>query len=156
MTTNNNLSIEQMREIVDGAPDKTADTYVADIDTYFSAEFGSYFDHTEFDWLDSDYKSYAEIRANYETVFWLKDLRTAIAKHDFKAGDLVVSKDKNDQALYEIKRIHYNKIDGWNYLYLKNTMYKNSGERGDYVDKYEHASEAEIKAGHRLEAERHG
>lgn len=82
MTTINNLTIEQMREIVDGAPDKTADTYVADIDTYFSAEFGSYFDHTEFDWLDSDYKSYAEIRANYETVFWLKDLRTAIAKHD--------------------------------------------------------------------------
>lgn len=77
-----NLSIEQMREIVEGAPDRTADTYVADTDTYFSAEFGSYFDHAEFDWLDSDYKSYAEIRDNYETVFWLKDLRTAIAEHD--------------------------------------------------------------------------
>lgn len=89
----NNLTIEQMREIVDGAPDKTADTYVADTDTYFSAEFGSYFDHAEFDWLDSDYKSYAEIRDNYETVFWLKDLRTAISEHDsreFKVGDLVV------------------------------------------------------------------
>lgn len=81
-TNNNNLTINQMREIVSGAPDRTADTYVADTDTYFSAEFGSYFDHAEFDWLDSDYKSYAEIRDNYETVFWLKDLRTAIAKHD--------------------------------------------------------------------------
>ena len=82
-----------------------------------------------------------------------------LTKHDsreFKVGDLVVSKDNNDQALYEIKRIHHNKIDGWDYLYLKNTMYKNSGERGDYADKYTHATPSEIKAGHRLEAERHG
>ncbi|MFW1853468.1 hypothetical protein ACG9XR_23245 [Acinetobacter guillouiae] len=92
MTTINNSEnliekvggIEKAREIVSGAPDKTADTYVADTDTYFSAEFGSYFNHAEFDWLDSDYKFYAEIRDNYETVFWLKDLRTAIAEHDLK------------------------------------------------------------------------
>ena len=29
------LTIEQMRKIVDGAPDKTASHYVADTDTYF-------------------------------------------------------------------------------------------------------------------------
>ncbi|MFW1946211.1 hypothetical protein ACG93R_22265 [Acinetobacter guillouiae] len=77
-----------------------------------------------------------------------------LTKHDspeFKVGDLVVSKDKNDQALYEIKRIHHNKIDGWDYLYLKNSMYKNSGERGDYADKYTLATPEEIKAGHRLD-----
>lgn len=67
---------------------------------------------------------------------------------DLEVGDLVVSKDKNERALYEIKKIHHNKIDKWNYLYLKNTIYKNSGERGDYADKYTLATHDEIQANH--------
>lgn len=141
MTTINNLTIEQMREIVSGAPDRTADTYVADTDTYFSAEFGSYFDHAEFDWLDSDYKSYAEIRDNYETVFWLNNLRTAISEHDeFKVGDLVVHPKFDNKKIYEIIKI---KGDLFTVFYDRNSHSFRSDLR--------HATPSEIKAGHRID-----
>ena len=39
----NEHGVDKAREVVDGAPDKTATHYVADTDTYFSEEFHSEF-----------------------------------------------------------------------------------------------------------------
>ena len=77
-----NLTIEQMRKIVDGAPDRTASHYVADTDTYFSEEFHTYFSHSLEDWETSDFHCAFDLEMNYEVVIDLKDLRAAIAGHD--------------------------------------------------------------------------
>lgn len=77
-----NLTIEQMREIVDEAPDQTASHYVGDTDTYFSEEFHTYFCHTLRDWETSDFHCASDLEMNYEVVIDLKDLRAALADHD--------------------------------------------------------------------------
>ena len=77
-----NLTIEQMRKIVDGAPDQTASHYVDDTDTYFSEEFHTYFCHTLKDWETSDFHCASDLEMNYEVVIDLKDLRAALADHD--------------------------------------------------------------------------
>lgn len=59
MTTINNLTIEQMREIVSGAPN-WANIY------------------------DPQVKDYYRGGAKTERDYWLEDLRTAIAQHDLK------------------------------------------------------------------------
>lgn len=76
--------IERAREIVDGAPDKTADTYcVGDWGiAYFSLEFKSVWCAEDNDWFDSDYETIDELGCDYKTVIALKDLRTAIAEYD--------------------------------------------------------------------------
>ena len=76
-----NLTIEQMRKIVDGAPDRTASHYVGDTDTYFSEEFHTYFCHTLKDWETSDFHCASDLEMNYEVVIDLKNLRAAIADH---------------------------------------------------------------------------
>ena len=63
------LTIEQMRKIVDGAPDKTASHYVADTDIYFSEEFHTYFCHSLEDWETSDFHCASDLEQNYEAVF---------------------------------------------------------------------------------------
>ena len=77
-----NLTIEQMRKIVDGAPDRTASHYVGDTDTYFSEEFHTYFCHTLKDWETSDFHCASDLEMNYEVVIDLKDLRAALADHN--------------------------------------------------------------------------
>ncbi|RZG71114.1 hypothetical protein EXE10_21335, partial [Acinetobacter sp. WCHAc060033] len=69
--------IERAREIVDGAPDKTADTYcVGDWGiAYFSLEFKSVWCAEDNDWFDSDYETIDELGCDYKTVIALKDLR---------------------------------------------------------------------------------
>lgn len=76
------LTIEQMREIVAGAPDRTASHYVGDTDTYFSEEFHTYFCHTLEDWETSDFHCASDLEMNYEVVIDLKDLRNTLADHD--------------------------------------------------------------------------
>lgn len=74
----------------------------------------------------------------------INDLRTAIAKHDsreFKVGDLVVI----DQPLVRDKVIQFPSDGSLFSLAIKN---------GDWSCR--HATPEEIKAGHRLETERHG
>ena len=75
--------LEAAQAIVNGAPDKTADFYVEDINEYCSIEFGSYFSKESNDWEDSDYHTESELREAYESVFSLSDLRTAIAGQDY-------------------------------------------------------------------------
>ena len=76
------LGLEKCKQIVDGAPDCTADTYVADTDTYFSLEFGSYFDHGEGGWNDSDYRSLEDLYCDYISIFVLSELCKEIANHE--------------------------------------------------------------------------
>ncbi len=80
MTTINNLSIEQMREIVDGAP--TQDCFY---DTYEGLFYSKDHDHY-WEWWDSDCKEWFEcefvVNQNEDGFLHLNDLRTAIAKHD--------------------------------------------------------------------------
>lgn len=76
------LGLEKCKQIVDGAPDRTASHYVGDTDTYFSEEFHTYFCHTLKDWETSDFHCASDLEMNYEAVIGLKDLRTALADHD--------------------------------------------------------------------------
>lgn len=120
MTTINNLTIEQMREIVSGAPEG-ATTYCMAYAAYGAT----------FHW-------YGACKNCYE----LPDLRTAIAEHDsreFKAGDLVVIKANPFWPEdYFIQQVEPENIGKW------------------YMNAWRHATPSEIKAGHRLETERHG
>lgn len=83
-----------------------------------------------------------------KNCYVLPDLRTAIAEHDsreFKVGDLVVSKN-GCELVSEI-------------TYLQGGLAKIKNEKFDHVyslQDFRHADPEEIKAGHRLEAERHG
>lgn len=69
-----NLTIEQMRKILDGAPDRTADVYcVGDWGiAYFSLEFGSVWCEEEKDWFDSDYETVDELGCDYKDVVLIK------------------------------------------------------------------------------------
>ncbi|WP_312969762.1 hypothetical protein [Acinetobacter gerneri] len=150
-TTVNNLTIEQMREIVEGAPDKTADTYcVGDWGiAYFSLEFKSVWCAEDKDWFDSDYETIEELGCDYKIVIALDDLRTAIAEHDsreFKAGDWVVKIRGNDHRLYvfPIQNIANPKC-----CYI-DEAYKNRSEYISIIN-IRHATPDEIKAGHRID-----
>lgn len=78
------LGLEKCRQIVDGAPDRTADVYcVGDWGiAYFSLEFGSVWCEEEKDWFDSDYETVDELGCDYKDFVLIKDLRAAIADHD--------------------------------------------------------------------------
>lgn len=78
------LGLEKCQEIVDGAPDHTADHYaVGDWGiAYFSLEFCSVWCEEEKDWFDSDYTTVEELGCDYKSVISLKDLRAAIADHN--------------------------------------------------------------------------
>lgn len=66
--------IHALNKILERAPDPTADFYVADTDTYFSLETGTYFNHAHQKWLESKYRTEKELRENYESVFNLLDV----------------------------------------------------------------------------------
>lgn len=71
--TIHDLTIEQMREIVEGAPEGAI---------YFGGENG-----------DCDYEKWIEVYFEIPQLHKINDLRTAIAEYDsrdFKVGDLVV------------------------------------------------------------------
>ncbi|MBK5647216.1 MAG: hypothetical protein I4N51_09035 [Acinetobacter sp.] len=77
MTTINNLTIEQMREIVEGAPDE-ASFYqnTGDQVGYILDGGGIYW------WWNSQDNSWNKDYSDVRTMRSLKDLRTAIAEHD--------------------------------------------------------------------------
>lgn len=76
------LGLEKCKQIVDGAPDRTASHYVGDTDTYFSEEFHTYFCHTLKDWETSDFHCASDLEMNYEAVIDLKDLRNTLDRID--------------------------------------------------------------------------
>ncbi|WP_151803964.1 hypothetical protein [Acinetobacter bereziniae] len=115
MTTINNLSIEQMREIVDGAPEGA---------THKDEVFG----YVKFKWVVGDFVVFDEwcpddapvtkvFKTNWhenstelnifkQSSVDLNNLRTAIAKHDsreFKVGDLVVSTWGLEKRVFKVE-----------------------------------------------------
>lgn len=68
------LTFDALDKILERAPDPSADFYVADTDTYFSLETGTYFNHAHQKWLESKYRTEQELRENYESVFNLLDV----------------------------------------------------------------------------------
>lgn len=65
---------EAANQLLERAPDPTADHYVGDNKTYYSMQFGSYFCADEQDWLDSDYRTSDELKAAYKEVIDLDAL----------------------------------------------------------------------------------
>ncbi|MFW1746244.1 hypothetical protein ACG9XW_08480 [Acinetobacter guillouiae] len=102
------------------------------------------------EWATTYCMAYAAYGATFhwygacKNCYELPDLRTAIAQHDsreFKVGDLVVL----DHPLTRDRLIQFPPDGSLLSLAIKN---------GDWSCR--HATPSEIKAGHRLEAERHG
>lgn len=99
-------------------------------------------------WVNEAFAHIPEIQCQIESMIRIDDLRTAIAEQDsreFKVGDLVVHPKFDNKKIYEIIEI---KGDLFTVFYDRNSHSFRSDLR--------HATPEEIKAGHRLEAERHG
>ena len=83
MTTINNLTIEQMREIVDGAPDWPVIGYCI---------VGNNYIFKQCEYAPCSYSNLDNAWSEEYAIHFvsLNDLRTAIAEHDreFKVGDL--------------------------------------------------------------------
>lgn len=94
-------------------------------------------------WLNEEFAHIHEIQCQIESMIRINDLRTAIAEHDsreFKVGDWIVS----DDGCFPILSIQYGNL----YEVGKGNFWE--------LGSFKHATPSEIKAGHRLEAERHG
>ena len=153
MTTINNLTIEQMREIVEGAPGRAEVCIPCLEDVMYFAKRD---DGKWFKWSNG-YNQWLEYFGKVDPMdlaLDLNDLRTAIAEHDsqeFKVGDLVVfdttkefcAKLPDDLMEFRVRK----DIDA----------IVTQGSRWFAVSfvAIRHATPEEIKAGHRLEAERH-
>lgn len=138
--------IEKAREIVGGAPEGATIISLATLQ-YFRKLVNPLYENepnvfmrvriTEDGFLEHSTR-FAPIILPIE----LDDLRTAIAEHDsgeFKVGDLVVIKANPFWPEdYFIQQVESENIGKW------------------YMNAWRHATPEEIKAGHRLEAERHG
>jgi len=92
--------VEKAREVVEGAPDRTASHYVVDTDTYFSEKFHTYFDHSLNDWETADLHCVSDLEANYEIVLDLFDLKRLV-----KSIDLV---DRLKQAIADYEQLFGN------------------------------------------------
>ncbi|WP_423854109.1 hypothetical protein [Acinetobacter guillouiae] len=139
MTTINNLTIEQMREIVSKAP-SNAESYQGG---YYFRESPQFMFHNGFhdQWNLTDNDGLYFKAAGFHPVR-IDDLRTAIAEHDreFKVGDLVVHPKFDNKKIYEIIEI---KGDLFTVFYDRNSHSFRSDLR--------HATPSEIKAGHRID-----
>ncbi|WP_426690737.1 hypothetical protein ACP6EU_05960 [Acinetobacter baumannii] len=74
--------VEKAREVVEGAPDRTASHYVVDTDTYYSEDFLTYFDYSLDDWETADLNSIDELKAIYELVIDLRILKRLVESVD--------------------------------------------------------------------------
>ncbi len=76
-----NLTIEQMREIVDGAPDDSASHCVFNDGIYFSLEFAAVWNGS---WLKCNHRNIRSWEYEYgeDEIISLDDLRAALADHD--------------------------------------------------------------------------
>lgn len=154
-TINNNLTIEQMREIVSKAP-ANAESYQGG---YYFRESPQFMFHNGFhdQWNLTDNDGLYFRAAGFHPVR-IDDLRTAIAtatqsdaiaKHDeFKVGDFVVRRAGLDRELHKIEIVKDLDIK----IFSQDMSHSFWAFRG----LFKHATPEEIKAGRRLEAERHG
>lgn len=98
-----NNGVDKAREVLEGAPDRTASHYVADTDTYFSEEFHTYFDHSLNDWETADLHCVSDLEANYEFVLDISELKRLV-----ESVDLV----KRYRGIAEVKTLHQDEF--WN------------------------------------------
>lgn len=87
--------VEKAREVVEGAPDKTASHYViSKRPHYYSVDFQSYFNNG--DWYDSDYTSEQDLANDYEpqNVIRISDLKHLVESVDLieKLGGIEAAK----------------------------------------------------------------
>ena len=150
------LSLEQLQEIVDGAPDKTADYFIADKNAreYHSLEFGSYFSSELGEWEDSDFRTESELKNIYRNVLKLSDIRAELAmrkivpnaQSDFVVGDLVVFDDQESPLHPTFKSIFL--IDG---VYTATVDLNFAGTVNLPKRMMRLATPAEIAVGHRID-----
>ena len=152
MTTINNLTIEQMREIISKAP-SNAESYQGG---YYFRESPQFMFHNGFhdQWNLTDNDGLYFRAAGFHPVR-IDDLRTAIAEHDsreFKVGDLVCFIDSRimfpdgetkTNELFKVIRSDGLEVDLTELGKLK--VYKT------WVGDLRHATPSEIKAGHRID-----
>lgn len=152
MTTINNLTIEQMREIVDGAPEgahlwRDMDSICSPNEILYYAWFGGallVFEEGK-GWIKSIYHDGSEYIL--DQLQELNNLRTAIAKHDeFKAGDFVVltATGTKDVLLKIIDHKYTNDLH-------RVKIVKTASCGPIHKDQIRHATLEEIKAGHRID-----
>lgn len=147
MTTINNLTIEQMREIVEGAPEgahlwRDMDSICSPNEILYYAWFGGallVFEEGK-GWIKSIYHDGSEYIL--DQLQELNNLRTAIAKHDspeFKVGDWVVFINPNmSKSVKEIKS-----LEGLTHVSFNFHPF--------HINLIRHATPEEIKAGHRID-----
>ncbi|MEG1695598.1 MAG: hypothetical protein RR282_00715 [Acinetobacter sp.] len=115
--------VEKAREVVDGAPDKTASHYViSKRPHYYSVDFQSYFNNG--DWYDSDYTSEQDLVNDYEpqNVIRISDLKRIIksVKLVEVCGGLVEAKKKmNSESLRSatIEHVLYKAISDYEAIF---------------------------------------
>ena len=141
-----NLSMEQMREIVEGAPGRAEVCIPCLEDVMYFAKRD---DGKWFKWSNG-YNQWLEYFGKVDPMdlaMDLNDLRTAIAKHDeFKVGDLVVYRKQCNLIWDGVYRVDAVLADG-------RVIERDLPTPKEWLS---HATPSEIKAGHRLEAEHHG
>lgn len=103
-TTVNNLTIEQMREIVEGAPDNTA--------LYYSNEDGDLVYFRDGDYYDNDYGDWFEIYFMMPDLILLNTLRIAIDEYDsreFEVNDQVVliNKPGSSNSIHRVLEVRH-------------------------------------------------
>ena len=78
------FGVEKAREVVEGAPDKTASHYAQGKwgDAYYSLEFVSVWSNEEKDWFDSDYAIEEELNRDYMVVVDLSNLKRLVESVD--------------------------------------------------------------------------
>ncbi|MDK2105133.1 hypothetical protein OW684_01730 [Acinetobacter baumannii] len=78
------FGVEKAREVVEGAPDKTASHYAQGKwgDAYYSLEFVSVWSNEEKDWFDSDYATEEELNRDYMVVVDLSNLKRLVESLD--------------------------------------------------------------------------
>ncbi|MDO6646329.1 hypothetical protein [Acinetobacter guillouiae] len=106
-------------------------------------------------WVNETFAHIPEIQCQIESMIRIDDLRTAIAEHDsreFKVGDkIVMIKSYAYDDVREIKEL----CDSGKVCITTDSRKLRLSLSSGYMV-HRHATPSEIKAGHRLEAERHG
>lgn len=139
MTTINNLTIEQMKEIVSKAP-SNAESYQGG---YYFRESPQFMFHNGFhdQWNLTDNDGLYFKAAGFQPVR-IDDLRTAIAEHgEFKVGDLVVYRKQCSLIWDGVYRVDAVLTDG-------QVIERDLPTPKEWLS---HATPSEIKAGHRID-----
>ncbi|MCU4320667.1 hypothetical protein KTH44_16240 [Acinetobacter bereziniae] len=146
MTTINDLTVEQMREIVESAPDSNCFYDPINNDYYSFAEDGSceLWDLEQKKWVASEFEPW------HGSFIEIEDIQDRIKKHpEFMVGDKVVSLICDDiLTIISFGHGNFLKAKGFNCHGMTD------GECNVLSYQIRHAKDEEIKAGHRIKMDR--